>query len=293
MGTKIKKRYKMNTGLFVALLVIGSACAAPVQPKINELQDKQFVSWILNTFNLGGIWEVIQNLGGNVAGQFTSLMTSLFWAGGSAISAVRPILADLVSQVTSNPGQAAQLVQNALPIIQGIIAASGKREVEDIKQKMDKQIITNFILNTLGLGNIWSNITALGSGVVANLTALLTDVFWGGASVIFAVRPILTQLAQAVAANPSNAAALVQEAIANVQAVVNSNKIIEKQIITNFILNTLGLGNIWSNITALGSGVVANLTALLTDVFWGGASVIFAVRPILTQLAQAVAANPS
>merc|ERR1712127_957605 len=169
---------KMNTGLFMIMLVIGSAVAAPIQ----QQEDKQVIDFLLNTFNLSGIWETIQTAGSGAIAQFQSVLSSLLFAGQQVIANARPIFAQLVADLQEHAGNAAPYVQNAIAQLQELIAGqAGKRS--------QKQII-DFLLNTFNLSGIWSTIQTAGSGAIDQFQTILYSLLFAGQQVIANARPI-------------------------------------------------------------------------------------------------------
>merc|ERR1712127_1029202 len=155
---------KMNTGLFMIMLVIGSAVAAPIQ----QQEEKQLIDFLLNTFNLSGIWETIQTAGSGAIAQFQSVLSNLLFAGQQVIANARPIFAQLVADLQEHAGNAAPYVEAAIAQLQELVAGQvGKRMAE-------RQVI-DFLLNTFGLSGIWSTVQTAGAAAVAQFQSVLSS----------------------------------------------------------------------------------------------------------------------
>ena len=108
-------------------------------------------------------------------------------------------------KLSNHVGAAAPLVQNAIGQLNSVIAASmGKRDLSD------------FLMNSLGLGSVWSEIQTLGGNVVAQLFSIAGQLLFAGKEIFNQVKAIFSQLASDLTNHVGAASPLVQNAISQV-----------------------------------------------------------------------------
>ena len=90
-------------------------------------------------------------------------------------------------------------------------------------------------------------------------------------TLLFILRPILQQLATDLQNHLGNSSAILSAAVAQLAALLNNNG---KRDLADFFLNTLGLGNIWAEIQNVGTGLLAQFTAELTQLVFAGQQVL-------------------
>ena len=93
---------------FLVVCLAASTCASPVPA------ERGFNDFILNTLGLQSVWEEIVELGNGFVGQVIALGTQLIFAGQQALANAKPILAQLVSDLTNHTGNAVTIVQQAI-----------------------------------------------------------------------------------------------------------------------------------------------------------------------------------
>ncbi len=156
----------------------------------------------MNSFGLNQVWSTIQTAGTNLVSQFQAVLTQLLFAGQTAWNNAKPIFAQLVSDLKNHVGDAVPLVQNAVGQLTQVLSnASGKREVVD------------FLLNSFGLGQVWSTVQQAGVNLVAQFQALLTQLLFSGQAAINNAKPILAQLVKDLQNHAGDAVTIVAQAV--------------------------------------------------------------------------------
>ena len=108
----------------------------------------------------------------------------MLFAGQTAWNNAKPILSQLVSDLTSNALNVVPLVTGAVSDLTQVLAGSvGKRD------------LAGLLLNQFGLGDVWTQVQNTGGLLVGQLTAILTQVLFSGIDNINLAKSILSKMA--------------------------------------------------------------------------------------------------
>jgi hypothetical protein len=121
-------------------------------------------------------------------------------------------LNQLVSDLFNHAGDATTIVAQAVATLNQILAGSGKRD------------LLGTIVNVLGLGNVWSTIQALGSSVVAQVTAIGTQLLFAGQQIWAQAQPVLNQLVSDLFNHAGDATTIVAQAVATLNQILAQGK---------------------------------------------------------------------
>jgi hypothetical protein len=254
--------------------IINSILGQLLGGKRNSILD-----FILNAFNLGGVWDTISALGGSVVAQFTGIASQLLFAGQTVWNNAQPIFNQLVADLTNHAGDAVTIVAQAIASLNQVIGGAGKRDLA-------KASILDFILNAFNLGGVWDTISALGGSVVAQFTAIASQLLFAGQTVWNNAQPIFNQLVADLTNHAGDAVTIVAQAIASLNQVIGGagKRAIAQKDLLSTIVTSLGLDSVWSTITALGSSVYLQFVQIGTQLLFAGSQIWAQVTPVLNQL---------
>jgi hypothetical protein len=141
------------------------------------------------------------------------------------------------------------------------------------------------IVSSLGLDQVWSTITSLGSSTYLQFIQIGTQMLFAGQQIWAQVTPILNQLKNDLLNHTGDAVTIVAQSIASLNGVLSSGKreLIQKDLISTIISN-LGLDQVWSTITGLGSLAYLQLIQIGTQLLFAGQQIWAQVTPILNTL---------
>jgi hypothetical protein len=195
------------------------------------------------------------------------------FAGQQVWAQVKPVLAQLVSDLTNHAGDAVTIVAQTIASLNQIIGGSGKRD------------LVSTIVSSLGLDQVWSTITSLGSAVYLQFINIGTQLLFAGQQVWAQVTPVLSQLKDDLINHTGDAVTIVAQTIATLNQIIGAGKrdANQKDLIST-IVSSLGLGSVWSTITALGSSVSSQFIQIGTQLLFAGQQVWAQVKPVLAQL---------
>ena len=108
--------------------VLGQVLSGKRDAKANAILD-----FILNAFNLSGVWDTISALGTQVVAQFTAIASQLLFAGQQVWAQATPIFNQLVSDLTNHVGSATTIVAQAIASLNQVIGGAGKKYFNNIK----------------------------------------------------------------------------------------------------------------------------------------------------------------
>ena len=100
--------------------ILGQILSGKRDAKANAILD-----FILNAFNLSGVWDTISALGSSVVAQFTAIASQLLFAGTQVWNNAKPIFAQLVADLTNHAGDAVTIVAQSIASLNQILG-SGK-----------------------------------------------------------------------------------------------------------------------------------------------------------------------
>jgi len=203
----------------------------------------------------------------------------LVFAGQDVYNQAIAIFKQLVSDLTNHTSNASTLVTAA---IQTVAALLNKNPKARIVARID---LVDFLLNTLGLQSVWVEIQSLGANVVAQLLNEGMQLLFAGQDKIYAAQLIFKQLVSDLTNHTANASTLVTAAIQTVAALLNKNPSRMARIdIVDFLLNTLGLQSVWTEIQDLGNNFVAQIISEGFQLIFAGQEKLQAAQAIFNQL---------
>jgi hypothetical protein len=236
------------------------------------------LDFILNAFNLSGVWDTIAALGSSVVAQFTAIASQLLFAGQQVWANAQPVFNQLVSDLTNHAGDAVTIVAQAIASLNQVIGGAGKRAIA-------QRDLISTIVTSLGLDSVWSTITSLGSSVYLQFINIGTQLLFAGQQVWAQVKPVLAQLVSDLTNHAGDAVTIVAQTIASLNQIIGAGKrdANQKDLIST-IVSSLGLGSVWSTITALGSSVTSQFIQIGTQLLFAGSQIWAQVKPVLAQL---------
>ena len=84
---------------------------------------KGFVDFIVNTFNLGPVWDEIQNLGSQLGAQFQNVLTQLLFAGQDKWAQAQQLFNTLVYDLTNHIGNASDIVAQTIQQLNQLLSS--------------------------------------------------------------------------------------------------------------------------------------------------------------------------
>jgi len=288
------------------LLFAGSQVWAAVRPVLNQLKDdllnhtgdavtivaqsiaslnqilgsgkrdanqKDLISTIVSSLGLTQVWSTITSLGSAVYLQFINIGTQLLFAGSQVWAQVRPVLNQLKDDLINHTGDAVTIVAQSIASLNQILG-SGKRDANQ------KDLIST-IVSSLGLTQVWSTITSLGSAVYLQFINIGTQLLFAGSQVWAAVRPVLNQLKDDLLNHTGDAVTIVAQSIASLNQILSGSG---KRDLVSTIVSSLGLDQVWSTITSLGSSVYLQFVQIGTSLLFAGQQVWAQAQVVLNQL---------
>ena len=91
-----------------------------------------------------------------------------------------------------------------------------------IENNHHQRDVSDFIINTLGLGSVWDEIKGVGANAVATLISEGMQLLFAGKEVINQAKEIFSQLVSDLTNHTASASTLVNAAIAQVGQILNS-----------------------------------------------------------------------
>ena len=198
--------------LFLVTLLVVLASASIDARAIKEYQQKDLADFIVNQLGLASVWEEIQNLGANTVAQLIQEGLQLLTSGKEVVAQAKEIFDKLVQDLINHTGTASGLVQAAIAQV-----------AELLKDQTQKRDLADFLVNQLGLGQVWEEIQNLGGNVVAQLLNEAMQLVFAGQDVLAQAQAIFSQLVSDLVNHTGVASNLVQAAIAQVAELLKSN----------------------------------------------------------------------
>ena len=116
---------------------------------------------------------------------------------------------------------------------------------------------------------VWDEIQNLGSNLVAQLQAVLTQLLFAGQEKWQQAQQILNTLVYDLVNHIGNASTIVIQAINALSKILsNQNGKRSFENVIEFILNDLGFGNLWANIQYADAGILAQFSAQIVQVYF-------------------------
>ena len=122
---------------------------------------------------------------------------------------------------------------------------------------------------------VWSEIQTLGSNLVAQLQAVLTQLLFAGQEKWQQAQQILNTLFCDLFNHIGNASTIVSQAITALSEILsNQNGKRDNDKLVEMILNVLGFGNIWFGIQYADAAILAQFSAQMVQLMLSGPQVI-------------------
>jgi len=236
---------------------------------------RDLVSSTLGLLGLDDVFQTIVSAGQGAVAQLTNVATQLVFAGQKIWQQAQAVLAQLHSDLLSHADQAKPIIANAVAQLTQIIAqsSSGKRSIQE------------FALNVLGLSQVWETIQQVGSSAVAQFQQIATQLLFAGQQLRDQILVILNQLKQDLLNHAGNSTTIVAQAIANINQLI-SNSSAGKRDLKDFVLNALGLGQIWQSLQGAGSIALNQLMAQAFALIASGNEKLNQAKQVLAELIQ-------
>ena len=170
-----------------------------------KIEQRDLSDFIVNQLGLGPVWDIIQEVGNGAVQQIISEGLQLIVAGQEKFNKAKEVFNQLVSDLKDHGIQsiqtATQMVSQAINQVSQILSGNQKRDIAD------------FLLNTLGLQDVWSEIQGLGANFVAQILNEAMQLVFAGQDILAQAQVIFSQLVSDLTNHAGNAATLVQNAI--------------------------------------------------------------------------------
>jgi len=169
-------------------------------------------------------------------------------------------------------------------IVLAICVASTLGAHLNAREVAQKDLIST-IVSSLGLDQVWSTITSLGSAVYLQFINIGTQLLFAGQQVWAQVTPVLSQLKDDLINHTGDAVTIVAQTIATLNQIIGAGKrdANQKDLIST-IVSSLGLDQVWATITSLGSAVYLQFIQIGTQLLFAGSQIWAQVTPVLNQL---------
>jgi hypothetical protein len=236
---------------------------------------RDLISSTLGLLGLNDVFQTIVSAGQGAVAQLTNVATQLVFAGQKIWQQAQAVLAQLHSDLLSHADQAKPIIANAVAQLTQIIAqsSSGKRSIQE------------FALNVLGLSQVWETIQQVGSSAVAQFQQIATQLLFAGQQLRDQILVILNQLKQDLLNHAGNSTTIVAQAIAKINQLI-SNSSAGKRDLKDFVLNALGLGQIWQSLQGAGSIALNQLMAQAFALIASGNEKLNQAKQVLAELIQ-------
>jgi len=165
-------------------------------------------------------------------------------------------------------------------IVLAICVASTLGAHLNAREVAQKDLIST-IVSSLGLDQVWSTITSLGSAVYLQFINIGTQLLFAGQQVWAQVTPVLSQLKDDLINHTGDAVTIVAQTIATLNQIIGGSG---KRDLVSTIVSSLGLDQVWSTITSLGSSVYLQFVQIGTQLLFAGQQVWAQAQVVLTQL---------
>jgi RNA-binding protein YlmH len=142
------------------------------------------------------------------------------------------------------------------------------------------------IVSSLGLDQVWSTITGLGSSTYLQFIQIGTQMLFAGQQIWAQVTPVLKQLVSDLLSHSGDALTIVTQAIKALNlilAITGKREVIQRDLLSTLVAS-LGLDSVWSTITALGSSVYLQFIQIGTEFLFAGQQIKVQAQAILSQL---------
>jgi len=110
----------MNKFIVLLLVCLASTNAFQVQSP----ETKGLVDFIVNTFNLGAVWDEIQGLGSQLGAQFQNVLAQLLFAGQDKWNQAQQLFNTLVYDLTNHIGDASTIVAQTIQQLNQLLSSN-------------------------------------------------------------------------------------------------------------------------------------------------------------------------
>jgi hypothetical protein len=254
------------------ILVICVASTFGAHLNARELAQKDLVSTIVSSLGLDQVWSTITSLGSSVYLQFVQIGTQLLFAGQQIWAQAQVVLNQLKDDLINHTGDAVTIVAQSIASLNQILSGSGKRDQRDL---------VSTIVSSLGLDQVWSTITSLGSSVYLQFVQIGTQLLFAGQQIWAQAQVVLNQLKDDLINHTGDAVTIVAQSIASLNQILSGSG---KRDLVSTIVSSLGLDQVWSTITSLGSSVYLQFVQIGTQLLFAGQQIWAQAQVVLNQL---------
>jgi len=262
-----------STIIAQAIAALGTALNNGASRKV--MDTRGLGDFILNSLGLGAVWDQIVGLGGNVWSQVLAIGGQLLFAGQQAINNAKPVLAQMVSDLTNHFGDASTIVAQAIASLTQILG-NNNREERGLLETIGS------LLGGFDFSAIISQLQTIGSDLFGKLMAELTQLLFAGQQVLANAKPIIAQMISDLTNHFGDASTIVAQAVQSLAGILGGQRGIVDMI--SNLVGGLNLGSVWTEIQNAGSNLAAMLMSELAQILVSGQQVINNAKPILQQM---------
>jgi hypothetical protein len=252
--------------------------------------ERGFWDTIASTFGLNTVWNVITGVAGNIKDQFFLVLEKLLFAGTTAWNQAKPIFSQLVINLTLHTQDASQFLAAAINDLTAIIAGKGRQVTPALERG-----VFDFLYNLFGLSSVLDIINDLATGLKDKFINTLWEIFNGGVAVWSQATPIFASLVSNLTGHAGSAGDIINDAIAQLHAIVVSagkRDLAQQRIdILGSLASVFGLQNVWGIISGLHNNLSETFTNILEKLLFAGTAVWNQAKPILSTLASNLIAH--
>lgn len=148
-----------------------------------------------------------------------------------------------------------------------------------------KRDLGDFIMNILGLGQVWETIQALGQNFVGQIQQIASQFLFASGQVKDKILQIFNQLRDDLFNHVGDATTIVSNAIASINSILQ-NKPLGKRDLLDLVFNVFGLSEVFQTIQSVGQQLKDSFFFILEQLLFQGQQVLANARAILAQLVQ-------
>ena len=193
---------------------------------------------------------------------------SLFITGQTAVAQAHTVINKLIATLMNSTVGGSQAVFQAISDLAAIVAGTANTK------SIENRGLLDYVISLFGLSDVWSAIQGVGSQMVATLFNELVQIMLKGQGAIDTAKPVISAMVQQIKDHSVGKVQAVAQAVADLAAILAGSyqpkALIESRGLVDYALGLFGLGDVWSQVQQLGSGVAAKfLNELLTIILMG------------------------
>jgi hypothetical protein len=237
---------------------------------------------VFNALGLSQLMTMVQSVGTSLYSQFVSLATQLLFAGQQMWQQAIPVFNNLVSEMTNHAGNAVQLVSQAVLQLTTVLHQGGLRSAVELTPKG----LSDLLINSFGLGQVWTTIQSVGSSLVGQFTSILTQLLFAGQQMWQQAIPVFNNLVSELTNHAGNAVQLVSQAVLQLTTVLHqgSRSMVAQRDVFDWIANAFGLNTIWTQLSSVGTALFSQFTSILTQLLFAGQNMWQQAIPVFNNL---------